>query len=84
MVRELPAGRGFADIVLQPRPMYADKPAILIELKWDKDADTAIRQIHEKCYDGALKGYADEVILAGISYDKTSKKHQCVIEKVKL
>ncbi|MBQ1941152.1 MAG: AAA family ATPase [Selenomonadaceae bacterium] len=84
MVRELPAGRGFADIVLQPRPMYADKPAILIELKWDKDVDTAIRQIHEKCYDGALKGYADEVILAGISYDKTSKKHQCVIEKVKL
>ena len=78
----MPAGRGFADIVFLPLPNHADKPAILIELKWDQNADTAIRQIHEKRYDGVLKGYEGNIILAGISYDKATKKHSCIIEKI--
>ena len=81
-IREMPAGRGFADIVFLPLPNHADKPAILIELKWDQEADTAIRQIHEKRYDGVLKGYEGNIILAGISYDKATKKHSCIIEKI--
>ena len=81
-IREMPAGRGFADIVFLPLPNHADKPAILIELKWDQEADTAIRQIHEKRYDGVLKGYEGNIILAGISYDKTTKKHSCIIERI--
>ena len=81
-IREMPAGRGFADIVFLPLPNHADKPAILIELKWDQNADTAIRQIHEKRYDGVLKGYEGNIILAGISYDKATKKHSCIIEKI--
>ena len=81
-LREMPAGRGFADIVFLPLPNHADKPAILIELKWDQNADTAIRQIHEKRYDGVLKGYEGNIILAGISYDKATKKHSCIIEKI--
>ena len=81
-IREMPAGRGFADIVFLPLPNHADKPAILIELKWDQEADTAICQIHEKRYAGVLKGYEGNIILAGISYDKTTKKHSCIIERI--
>ena len=79
MVREFPTGKGFADIVLLPYH-DVDKPAMVIELKHDKSADTAIRQIKEKRYTGALAGYSDEIILVGISYDD-SKGHSCIIEK---
>lgn len=81
LVREMPLGKGFADLALVPRPGHPEKPAILIELKWDKDADTAIRQIHEKKYDGALAPYAEHLILAGISYDRKTRHHECIIEK---
>ena len=81
MVREMPTGKGFAYIVLLPYH-DVDKPAMVIELKHDKSADTAIKQIKEKRYTGALAGYSDEIILVGISYDD-SKGHECVIEKYK-
>ncbi len=80
-IRELPAGKGFADIVLLPRPAVP-KPAVVLELKYDKSADTAIRQIHERRYAGVLKDFAGEVVLVGINYDKETKQHECVIEKV--
>ena len=82
IIRELPAGKGFADIVLLPY-QKSDKPAMVIELKHYKSADTAIRQIKEKHYTGALAGYTDEIILVGISYDN-GKGHSCIIEKVRL
>ncbi len=81
VLRELPSGKGFADIVLVPRADSGDKPAMIIELKWNKDADTAIKQIKEKRYTGNLKGYKKEIILVGVNYDKETKKHECVIEK---
>lgn len=81
-VRELPAGKGFADIVYLPRKSSMDKPAMLVELKWDKSAESAIAQIKEKRYIKALDGYNGKLLLIGINYDKNSKKHQCVIEKV--
>lgn len=79
-VRELPTGLGFADIVLIPKK-GVDRPAILLELKWNKSADTAIRQIKEKRYAGVLSDFANEVLLVGINYDKKTKKHECVIER---
>lgn len=83
VVREFPSGVGFADMVLIPRANAGEYPAIVIELKWDKGADTAIRQIKERRYTGSLKGYGDKILLVGINYDKNSenKKHQCVIEE---
>ena len=83
VIRELPSGKGFADIALIPRADSGNKPAMIIELKYDKQADAAIRQIKEKRYAGALKGYGKEVLLVGISYDK-EKRHRCEIEKVKM
>ena len=65
-----------------PRKAYADKPALLIELKWDKSAETALAQIKEKRYPDALEEYAGNLIVAGIIYDKEKKRHECLIEKM--
>ena len=81
MIRELPTGKGFADICLIPRKLHADKPAAVIELKWDKTAAGAISQIKEKQYVNALKDYHGNLLLAGINYDKKTKQHTCIIEK---
>ena len=84
VIRELPAGKGFADIAFIPRQTAGGRPAMILELKWKQDADTAIRQIKERRYAGALRNYGSEVLLVGISYDKDApqKKHSCVIEAV--
>lgn len=82
-IREFPAGRGFADVVFLPLPS-AGKPALVIELKYDKTADTAIQQIKDRQYIQALEGYSGEILLVGINYDKknVNKPHSCVIEKL--
>ena len=76
----MPTGKGFADICMIPRNQHLDKPALVIELKWDKSAVGAINQIKEKCYGNALKDYQGNLLLVGINYNKTTKKHECVIE----
>ena len=81
IVRELPAGKGFADLAFLPRPQHAEKPALVIKLKWDRAAQTDIRQIKEKEYAGALADYAGEVLLVGVSYDKKTRQHEAVIEE---
>ena len=80
-VREMPAGRGFADLIFVPKRKNLQIPALLIELKWNKDADTAMKQIKEKKYVQALAGYTGDILLVGINYDKKSKVHECIIEK---
>ena len=80
--REMPTGKGFADMVFLPRKKYADKPAMIVELKWDKGANTAIKQIKAKQYVEALQDYHGQILLVGISYDKKSRKHECRIEKI--
>lgn len=82
-VRELPTGRGFADFVFIPKKEYAqDYPALIVELKWNKNAQTALNQIKEKKYFESVRQYTGEILLVGINYDKKTKKHQCMIEKV--
>ena len=78
--RELATGKGFADLVLMPRKNI-DKPAILLELKSNHSAETAIDQIHRKAYSGKVAQYDGKIILVGINYDSKSKKHKCIIEK---
>ena len=83
IVREMPTGKGFADFVFIPRASAGKRPAMVVELKYNKSADTAIKQIKEKRYQGALTGYSDKILLVGISYeaDGSDKKHTCVIEE---
>ena len=83
VVRELPTGKGYADLVYLPKP-GVNKPALLIELKFDKSAQTAITQIKEKNYLQFFKDYKGEVLLVGINYSKDTKTHQCIIEKAQI
>ena len=81
-IREIPTGRGFADFVFIPKLEYVkDYPALIVELKWNKNAETAIEQIRTKKYPASIEQYTGEILLVGINYDKKTKKHQCKIEK---
>ncbi|MDE6252360.1 MAG: ATP-binding protein [Lachnospiraceae bacterium] len=79
--RELPGGKGFADMVYVPKRKFQDKPAIVVELKWDKTAVGAIEQIKKRRYCESLKEYKGNILLVGINYEKNTKKHTCVIEE---
>ena len=82
VVREFPAGKGFADMVFLPRPQYMGQiPALVLELKWNKSAKAAIQQIKNKEYPHSLTDYCGSVLLVGINYDKTTREHECEIEK---
>lgn len=80
LIRELPSGMGYADIVFLPRK-HSVKPAMVVELKYDKSAESAIEQIKERRYPEALKDYHGNLLLVGISYCKDNKKHSCIIEE---
>ena len=80
MHRELATGKGFADIVFLPRK-NADLPAIVVELKRNQSADTAISQIKARKYTEKIAEYTGEILLVGISYDE-QKGHSCTIERV--
>ena len=84
LIRELPSGRGFADVVFLPLPSV-NKPALVVELKYDKTADAAIQQIKDRKHTQALDGYIGEILLVGINYakERKDKPHSCIIEKVK-
>ena len=81
-VRELPTGRGFADFVFIPKPEYVSSyPALVVELKWNKNVKTALQQIKEKQYPDSVLDYTGDILLVEINYDKKTKEHQCLIEK---
>ena len=80
--RELATGKGFADLVMIPRK-HVSSPAIVVELKYDKNADAAIDQILRKQYPAKVAEYTGELFLVGINYDKKEKTHQCHIKRIK-
>lgn len=82
IVREFSSGKGYADIVFYPKK--PDVLPILIELKWNQDAKTALTQIHERRYWERLKDFR-QILLVGINYSKDSaspdyKNHTCNME----
>lgn len=81
-LEELPSGTGYADIVYIPKK-GVPLPALLVELKWNRDAETAIEQIRRKHYPDRLLPLTGEILLVGISYQKDDphKNHSCHIEK---
>ena len=81
-VREFPTGRGFADFVFIPKTEYRnDYPALVVELKWNKSAVSALQQIKDKKYPDSIQKYAGNILLVGINYSKKEKKHECMIEE---
>ena len=81
-IREMPTGRGFADLLFIPKKEFPDVPAMILEWKRNQSAETALRQIKEKKYDSILDSYHGNVLLVGINYDKKSKSHDCLIEQL--
>jgi hypothetical protein len=84
IIREMPSGKGYADVAYIPRKLHADKPAVVIELTYDKSAEGAIAQIKAKNYPVALAEYHGNLLLCGINYDRESKTHRCKIERMAL
>ena len=81
-IRELPTGRGFADFVFIPKSEYKkDYPALVVELKWNQNTETALEQIRNKKYPSSILEYTGDILLVAINYDKKSKEHVCLIEK---
>ena len=84
IVREMSSGKGLADFVFIPRANAGNRPAMVVELKYNKSAETAIKQIQENRHHGALSDYQNKILLVGINYDaegKDKKHHTCVIEE---
>lgn len=85
-IPELDTGKGYADLAYIPKKPSV--PTLLIELKYEEDADSAIAQIHRQRYPKRLEHYKGNLILVGINYDKETKNdsesfkhHGCTIEK---
>lgn len=81
-IREFPAGRGFADFVFLPKPEYLPYyPALVVELKWNKTVHTALDQIIDRKYPASIVDYTGDILLVGITYNRKSKEHQCIIKQ---
>ncbi len=79
-VMELPSGKGFADVVYLPK-RNVDRPALVVELKWNRSAEGAIAQIKDRQYADWIQGYTGDILLVGIDYDE-KKGYECVIERL--
>jgi hypothetical protein len=86
-ILELDAGKGYADVVYLPSPRFPDIPALLVELKYAQDVDTALRQVRRREYPARLEHYKGNLLLVGINYDRDArntssgfKRHECKIE----
>ena len=81
-VEELPTGKGIADVVFIPK-RDTSLPAMIVELKWNESADSAIEQIKKRYYPSILKGNVGEIVLVGINYNKKSKRQIKLAYKIK-
>jgi hypothetical protein len=82
MHREYASGKGYADLVLIPRKNVSS-PALVIELKYNKDAQAAITQIKNRNYPQKVAEYTGDILLVGVNYDRDTKRHDCQIERWK-
>ncbi len=80
--RELPTGKGFADMVFVPLKK-SNKPAIVVEFKYDKDAEGAISQIYKKNYPEKLRGLSRDIVLVGVNYDLKASTHEVIFDVIR-
>lgn len=88
IIPELDSGKGYVDVAFIPAPRYPEIPALVIELKWNKHARTALDQIHDRDYPMRLNHYEGRMLLVGINYNRKKraaqkgyKRHSCLIER---
>ena len=85
--REDKAGKGYVDFIFYP--IRYDQDCIILELKVDHTPREAIDQIKKKEYALRFKGklgekslYTGRILAVGISYDRETKEHSCLIEEL--
>ena len=78
VIKEMTTGKGFADVVFIP--FVPDLPAMIIELKHNRCAESALDQIREKKYFDSLADYKGGLLFVGVNYDEKDKTHECRIE----
>lgn len=78
--REEKSGKGYCDYLFIPKKVGGT--AIILELKVDKSCEEAIEQIKEKNYIQKAEEKCKNALLVGINYNRTTKTHQCKIEKL--
>ena len=80
-VREMTAGKGFADVIYIPvHSGNPDRPAMIIELKRNDSPGSALGQIDTKQYYTALEHYRGQLLFVGIDYDEKEKTHSCKLQ----
>ena len=79
VIKEMTTGKGFADVVFIP--FVQNMPAMIIELKRNGSAESALNLIKEKKYSDSLSAYSCDLIFVGINYDEAAKTHECKIER---
>ena len=79
-IEELPSGHGITNVVFLPR-RRSTLPAMIVELKWNKDAEGGIKQIKDRNYPRVLTNYGGRIVLVGVNYDEDTKTHTCMIEE---
>ncbi len=80
-VDELPSGRGYADVAYLPRA-GSRKPALLVELKWDRPVSAAADQVLSRDYPQVLRDLGVPILVVSVTYDASTKEHACRIEEV--
>ena len=80
-IEELPSGHGYADIAYVPRH-GSPKPALVVELKWNDTAESAIDHILANDYPAFLRNLDVPIVLAAVTYDAKTKAHTCRIVRV--
>lgn len=86
IIPEMDTGKEYANIYFIP--FNNIHSALVVELKYNKTAETVISQIKQRNYPKRLIHYKENLILVGINYDKTVKNndiqfkyYSCKIEK---
>ncbi len=77
-VDELPSGHGYADVAYLPRA-GSGRPALLVELKWDRPVRAAVDQVLDRDYPQVLRDLDVPIVVVAVTYDARTKEHTCRI-----
>ena len=78
IISELPADKGYADVVF---PYIPNVPAMIVELKRNQSTGAALKQIESKQYFNVMDKYKGDLLLVAVNYDEKTNVHTCEIRK---
>ena len=79
IISELPAGKGYADVVFIP--YVPNVPAMIVELKRNQTTGAALAQIETKQYFNVMDKYQGDLLLVAVNYDEKTNAHTCEIRR---